>query len=335
SLRAKPKHLGSGLRVPLPSPPITPVSLATCGSDTVITVPLRTGRKGRQKRSKRVTLRMVTLVGGAPKKDEDKLRLRCLPNGGTGRCSPTPDGGAAELRLVTGESGTDLDIGWTGSAHGFGVVANATLRVCLGACGATSNPQCIEREAETTAANDAMFGAPLPLLASGIPVCVVNQRGAPALAGFMSDVATGTVAGTMNLVSDVYRTSLAQVCPRCSGAGPGQVGLCDSGPSQGRACLIAGVVTLPRAEGNPTYPVSPTCLPAGVPIGRVAFAAPLTSGTSTLAGARPCGAAEDDACAGGTCSPTCTRRPCAPALKRPSEDAKGGVRPLCSDTNTE
>src|SRR5262249_58930410 len=51
--------------------------------------------------------------------------------------------------------------------------------------------------------------------------------------------------------------------------------------------------------------------------------------------ARPCGAAEDDACAGGTCSATCTGRACATTLNGQCQDAKGGVSQLCCDTNRE
>jgi hypothetical protein len=86
-----------------------------------------------------------------------------------------------------------------------------------------------EREAETTGVNGYAFGAPLPLVGAGVPMCVLNRVGSPGLTGFTADIATGAVGGTMTLMAQAFRTSLAQVCPRCSCSAPGSVGVCDSG----------------------------------------------------------------------------------------------------------
>lgn len=328
TVRATPKRLRKDLSVALPTPPAAPVSVATCGTDAVITLPLDTRHKGHQRPSKRVTLRMVTIGSGSPRKDDDRLRLRCVPNAGAGRCGANPAGGPGELRMVAPGSGSDLDIGWTGAAQGFGVVANATMRLCLGGCESTTNSLCSEREPETAGLNGNAFGAPLPLLASGVPICVVNRLGSPALTGFTADVATGAVGGTMTLASQAFRTSLAQVCPRCSGPAPGDVGICDSGARQGRGCLTGGVVRVPGAQGNPTYALSRDCPPAGEPLGTIALAVPLTTATTTLAGPRPCGAARDDGCAG-TCTAACTGAACASTANGQCVDAKGGLSQLC------
>jgi hypothetical protein len=201
TVRSNPKRVRKDRSVVLPTAPAAPVSVATCGADAVITLPLRTDRKGHQKPSKRITLRMVTIAAGSPRKDRDHLKLRCSPNTGAGSCGANPAGGPAELRMVASGSGSDLDVGWTGTAHSFGIIANATVRLCLGSCGSTANAQCSERETETAAVNRDTFGAPLPLLASGIAVCVVNRFGSPALTDFTADVATGSVAGTIALAS--------------------------------------------------------------------------------------------------------------------------------------
>ena len=79
----------------------------------------------------------------------------------------------------------------TGNAQNLAVVANAVLRVCLTGCGATTTPQCTARPAETSAVNGTTFGAPLPLLAADVPVCVVNRFGTPPIADLAADVASG------------------------------------------------------------------------------------------------------------------------------------------------
>lgn len=329
TVRASPKRLRKDLPVGLPSAPAAPVSVASCGSDAVITLPLRENHKGRLRPSKRVTLHMVTIASGAPAQDTDHLALRCVPNDGAGRCGANPAGGPAELRMVVPGSGSDLDIGWSGAAHGFGIVASATVRLCLDGCGSTSNARCTERDAETAAVNAGTFGAPLALLASGIPVCVVNRFGSPALAGFTADVSSGVVSGTLSLASQAFRTSLTQVCPRCSGSAPGDAGICDSGARQGRACLTAGIVDVAGAQGSSSYALSPDCPPAGEPLGAVDLQVPLTTGGATLSGPLPCGAAQDDGCAGGTCAAACTGVACASTTNGQCVDVKGGLSQLC------
>lgn len=332
-LRAKPRRIQRALPVPLPTPPPTPVSIATCGSDTVVSLPLRRDRRGRQRASKRITLRLVTTASGSPRQDKDRLRLRCVPNAGAGRCGANPAGGPGELRLVTAGTGTDLDLGWTGNAHNLGVVANAALRVCLADCGATATPQCTAREADSAAVNAPTFGAPAPLLAADVPVCIVTRFGAPPVAGVRADIDSGAAAGTLNLVAEFYRTSRTQVCPRCSGPAPGDVGLCDSGARRGRACVTAGSAQVPGADGDPAYALSPDCPPAGMAAGAVSLSVPLTTDVATLAGPDPCGAAQDDAC-GGACGATCTGSACVSTVNGQCLDVRGGLGQLCCTTDT-
>src|SRR5262249_36565642 len=218
TVRANPKRLRKDLSVALPTAPAVPVSVATCGTDAVVPLPLRSRRKGPLNPSKRVTLHMVTAASGSPRRDEDRLRLRCVPNTGAGLCGANPAGGPGELRMVVPGSGSDLDIGWTGAAQGFGLAAHASVRPCLEGCRNTTNSLGTEREAETTGINGDAFGAPLPLVGTGVPICVFNRLGSPGLTGFTADIATGAVGGTMALAVQAFRTSLAQVCPRCSGS---------------------------------------------------------------------------------------------------------------------
>ena len=151
--------------------------------ENVVRVPLRVSARGMQRPSRVVTFRMVALAATAPRRDVDTVHLRCVPNVGGGQCPANPAGGPRELRLTTPGVGTDLDNGFTGLSHNFPVPSNARLRVCLAGCDGSSDTRCAEDEAATKTANAKTFGAPLPLLAVGAPVCVVN-RFAPANRGF-------------------------------------------------------------------------------------------------------------------------------------------------------
>lgn len=333
-VQASPKRLAKDLPVALPVPPPTPVAAATCGSDTVVTLPLRLTRHGRQKPSKRVTLRLVTTAAGNPRTDDDALKVRCVPNVGAGRCGPNPAGGPAELRLVTAGSGTDLDLGWTGNAQSFGIVPNAAVRVCLAGCGATAMPQCTQREPETSAVNATTLGAPLPLLAADVPICVVNRFGAPPVAGVTADAGSGAIAGTITLGSDFYRTSLTRVCPRCSTTTIGDIGVCDSGARQGRACVTATVLQVPDADGDPVYALSADCPPSGTPLASLPLAMPVTTGVASLAGPLPCGAAQDDGC-GGACGAACTGTACVSVTNGQCADARGGASQVCCATASQ
>jgi hypothetical protein len=217
------------------------------------------------------------------------------------------------------------------------VAPNSELRVCLTGCGATSNPQCTEDEAQTAAVNGAMFGAPLPLLAANIPVCVVNNFGNPKITGFSVDISTGVASGTVNLQSQIFLTNSTQVCPRCTGANVGDAGTCDSGANQGSACTTTGVVTVANATGNKLYTLSPDCAPAGTPAGTIPISMPVTTGTSTLAGSPPCPGQTSPSKAGcGACLPNnCTGAACVSTNAfGQCLDIKGGISQNCCANDT-
>jgi hypothetical protein len=156
TVKATPKTIKLGdLNVPVTAPVPPPVLLSepACGAETVFRLPLKINKKGKQKPSKTVTLTAKAVVSGKPKKDQDTLKVRCVPNAGGGQCPENPAGGPRELQLLAADSGTDLDNGFSGNAHGFPVVSNARLRVCLAGCDQTTNPQCTEDEAQTAAVN--------------------------------------------------------------------------------------------------------------------------------------------------------------------------------------
>ena len=339
TVNAKPKTIKVGnVNIPVtsPVPPPVPLTEAACGAEAVLQLPLKVNKKGKQKPSKQVTLTAKAVVDGKPKKDQDTLKVRCIPNAGGGQCPDNAAGGPRELQLLAASSGTDLDNGWSGNAHGFPVVSNARLRVCLAGCDDTTNPQCTEDEAQTTSVNSATFGAPLPLLTAGVPVCVVNRFAPTKISGFTANISTGVMGGTVNLLSDIYLSSLTAVCPRCSGDQPGEVGTCDAGTRQGRACTTDGVVTVANAVGNRRYTLSPDCPPSGTPAGTLTIALGLTTGTSTLAGSKPCpGQAQDNANNCGTCNATCTGAACVSTTSGGQcVDTKGGLSQTCCSGNT-
>jgi len=321
---------------PMPATPAVPTTGPVCGDQSIFRLPLKVNNKGKPKPSQTVTLTATAVVSLKPKKDKDVIKVRCVPNTGGGECPANPAGGPRELQLLAAASGTDLDNGWTGTSQNFPVVSNSALRVCLTGCGATSNPDCTEDEAQTNAVNGATFGPPLPLLAANTPVCVVNRFAATKITGVAASIATGVMSGTVNLLSDVFITTTSQVCPRCSGSNPGEVGTCDSGGKQGRACTTQGVVTVANAAGNQRYTLSSDCPPGGSPAGTITIGLPLSTGTSTLSGSRPCpGQTQDAASMCGACGTLCTGSAC--VSKAPDGqcvDVKGGISQNCCSNDT-
>jgi hypothetical protein len=316
-------------------PPPVPATAAACGPAAIVTLPLKQTRKG-AKPSKKITLKMTATSSGKPRKDKDTLVLRCVPNRGAGACPANAAGGPSELTVAVAREGTDLDNGWTGISHNFPVVYGSTLRACLQGCDASGTPACTSDQAATDAVNGATFGAPLPLFAANIPVCVVNRFATPKITDVSADVLTGATSSTIHLLSDIYLTSAVQLCPRCSGSDLGKPGTCDSGARQGQACRTEGIVTVggvPQGQ-NPTYTLSSDCPPVpGARQGTIPINLPATTGTSTLAGPRPCGAAQDDGCGAGVCNAPCQGPACATMLGGQCVDAKGGVSQLCCSSN--
>jgi hypothetical protein len=313
--------------------PALPTAEATCGTATVVPVPLRSGPRG-AKPSRPVTLKLTAKTAAGT--DRDSLRLRCVPNVGAGQCPDNPNGGPRELNLVVGAAGTDLDNGFTGQSHNFPVPGGSTLRMCLAGCDRTTNATCVQDDAATGAVQSATFGPPLPLLA-GVPTCIVNRFAAPGLSGGSADLLTGEIQGDLHLLSDVYLTSELQVCPVCSGNDVGETGVCKSGRRVGQACRtesIMEVTGVPAANRRLT--VSADCQPAGQPVGTLSLTLPLTTGTATLEGPQACGAKQDDGCGGNACDAACTGNACV-ATTETGEciDVKGGVSQVCCSNNTQ
>ncbi len=185
----------------------------------------------------------------------DKLVLVCNPSECEACCpTPNPAGGPDELRLSVNAAASDLDVGWSGTCHNFPFVSRVGLRLCLSGCDASTNPVC-DATGPTGALNSYTFGPPLPLIAQGVSMCVVNVYQPGDLTAKIN-VQTGEIPDSnplaVNLFSKVHLTSPSEVCPRCNGSGApafGAQGTCDGGPNLGQACIIDSILTSSGRRG--------------------------------------------------------------------------------------
>ena len=236
-------------------------------------------------------------------------------------------------------NGSDLDNGWTGISHNFPVIGGSSLVYCLTSCDAVGNCQLTGQTGEGTP-NGTFFGAPLPLLAANIPVCVTNQYVATTLTGTYNtqtgDSGTAANPNIVDLTSTVYlRSTFPNVCPKCQGPnvhGVGDTGKCDAtSVNAGDACTVDGEVTV---AGVGLYELSRACKPrddSGNPTPLAIHLEFTTGEAKPLVGPKPCpGQAQDDGCNGGACSATCTGGACN-GINDAGEcvDAKGGISQLC------
>jgi len=336
----------------------TPLVGSACGAFAPVVVAL----KGKNhNKPKTFTMKVTAKSSGKPKKDVDQLKIKCTPNpscvpsGSTTTttiptgvsCSANPAGGPNEVDLVVATSSTDLDNGWTGVSHNFPVVGNSTLKACLTTCGPDGTPPCqMSGVVGAGTPNGATFGAPLPLLAANVPVCVVNQwNGSPNGIGTIDPI-TGDSSYQINLTSKVYLTTATQVCPRCNN------GKCDSGPQQGKTCTTDATLVVAQSLGpNKSYNLSRDCPPdPGALAAPLDIRLPITTGTETKTGPKPCTAqpgeptgvpVQDDNCGSSGCgSNNCTGSACASMGTDPSSgnpiciDSKGGLSQNCCSSDT-
>jgi hypothetical protein len=225
------------------------------------------------------------------------------------------------------------------------VTPNGSVSICLDGCdGTEANPVCSGEGSvgpKGESVNGPVFGAPLPLLAANVPVCVVNRFNGPVTGS--SNLVTGDTELNVILQSDVYLTTPAEVCPRCNNNGR-----CTTGSNQGKPCEIDATLVVAEGEGNKTYNLSEDCPPAGSPQGILDIVLPLTSGTTDpLIGPLPCsgpGGVPDkpNDCGAGSCTASCTpgSDACATMAEDPVNpgemvcvDLKGGISQLCCENN--
>jgi hypothetical protein len=80
--------------------------------------------------------------------------------------------------------------------------------------------------------------------------------------------------------------------------------------------------------------VSPDCPPTGTPLATLPLDLAVTTGTTALAGPRPCGETQDDACGGGACNARCTGAACVDRLDDQCLHSRGGVSQVCCASDT-
>jgi hypothetical protein len=252
------------------------------------------------------------------------------------------------VTLTVPPTGSDLDNGWTGTSHNFPIINGTAVHYDLSGCDGVTTFDCTATgQTGPGTPNGATFGAPLPLLAAAVPVCVVNRFQSPTLRGTFNLKTGDAGIATPNLVplnSDVYlRTTFPEVCPRCVIAGGGgdlgSIGTCSStAKNPGARCTVDGKVTV---AGKGLYLLSSACLPVGdSPPTTLDIQLPLTTGTAKeLVGPTPCPDASgpqtaDDSCSG-PCNAQCTGAACVTTDATGNcIDAKGGISQLCCANNT-
>jgi hypothetical protein len=316
------------------TPPATPQTAVTAACGTAGSLVLPLGKKGTKASAfgKGKLIAKASITSG---KGNVVAFAQCLPCvgedcGGGPAPAVCPAREAAglpkQLNLTVPPTGGDLDNGVSGDSHNFPVTSQSTLKFCLSNCDATTDSECdgLGSTGENTL-NGPFFGAPLPLLANNVPVCVVN-RYANASVNTSYNLATGQLGGgVVNLLSDVYVQTADpngdNVCPRCTGNGIGQAGTCTAGARKGQACVTDGTIVVPASGGSPNYNLSTQCPPDTIKrAATLTIDLPLTTGESRKDGSKPCpGQTVDDSCGAGTCTFDCSA----------TIPSKGGINQTC------
>ena len=166
-----------------------------------------------------------------------------------------------------------IDLGWTGIAHHQAWAAEQPIELTLD-CPAEG--ECAAHGGEA----GAIFGAPVPLSAGGVPACVVSRLREP-LSGHVG-ATSGCGELHLALRSTVYSAGdLGRPCPVCVGdrtPNDGRAGgRCSEGESAGKPCDTNAASTLFGATSN-------ACLPLrAAVIGTLTIdLAPLTTGSVHL-----------------------------------------------------
>jgi hypothetical protein len=318
---------------------------STCGKSASVTCCLT---RGRRTRCKVLSPARCAELGGCAKTQAsccDACTTSGCASGAT--CSANPTGGPSQVSLTVLDSGTDLDLGWTGTIHNRTVPAGWTLDLCLSGCNATDDPTCDALGPTGPGQlNGSILGTPLPILGGGRPMCIVH-RFAGDVQG-TANVATGAIDATLSVLAEVYATGPTWVCPRCEN------GRCRTADGPGDFCTVHGTVEVPEAlASNKTFQLSRDCLPEGSALRAIELSLPLTTGTAgtpATGGSLPCRENEalgvpvkDDNCGTAGCGATCTpgSHACATMAPDPSNPegpevcvgANGGASQLCCRDN--
>ena len=312
------------------------MSRSVCGRATPFAAVLR---KRSRAPSRPVRVRATAVGGGL--RDVNRLVLRCVPPPATcpdAHSCPDNDGhlNPNELVLTMGGTGTDLDLGWTGSGHDLPVALGTELHVCLEGCDFLFDPTCDTRIVTGPGtANGALFGPPIPVLANGVPLCLVHEFDDTLFTGGTADLSTGAFTATIGLRAKTFLTDPDAICPRCN------AGRCEGGANDGGACRVDQLQLVTGGKFAGGYNVSRDCPPADDQlVDAVSIRVPLTTGGSELTSLpggnvqHPCTAQRAEPVGvppqANGCATTCDARCTGDACDFPGHDSAGGAL-LCID----
>jgi hypothetical protein len=333
-----------------------------CAEATTVPVSVVTKGNGKKKPGK-LKIKLIATSSGKPKKDVNNVKLTCLPGSGSTTSTTLPvfcpangDPTAGNPNTVVTTmlpTGSDLDNGWTGTSFNFPVIQDVQVTACLSNCDKTTDPICdVSGPTGAGSPNSPTLGPPLPLVAGGVAVCVVNNFQTQGAAGFTgtANLQTGETSLNIALFSDVFITDRTFVCPRC------ETGTCSAGPNKGKACTVHGTTTVSETfASNKTFKLSRDCPPAQDQfLARLDIQLAPTTGTVTTpgtGGSKPCRdqeskgvPAQDDACGGSKCASApgnCTGGSCVSRVPDPTNpasticvDSKGGLSQNCCNSQT-
>ena len=165
---------GPAKRLGLATPPTDD---SACGAFLDVEVPVKVRRNGAVKRPGQRTLAAFAVSPNKPKRDNDSVRLVCLPNtaaggiGGLCPVNPSGDDAPNAIRLTVPAGGSDLDNGRNGLSHNFPIPANTRFQLCLANCNTSTDAGVRDARCQTgdDTFNGTTFGAPLPLFSARRP----------------------------------------------------------------------------------------------------------------------------------------------------------------------
>lgn len=181
--------------------------------------------------------------------------------------APAPTGACPTSFEFTADGArTDLDAGVSGLGHNAGVPSNGRLTLAISCAGVNEptcgvcningpltnaggvtfdNHRCADKPwVQCSIDNDCItggaagpciffFGAPLPLVAGGVPTCILNQINGP-VAGTVN-LSDGTSIANVPLISKVHPVgTVFEPCPIC------EAGQCTAGDNDNGACTVNG-----------------------------------------------------------------------------------------------
>ena len=176
-----------------------------------------------------------------------------------------------------------MDSGWTGIAHDIQILEGAGFVSELTACGAAGDGRCelFGRTAGTP------FGAPSPISAGGIPVCVTVDFATDVIGHV--DLERGDLTESATVAIGVYVDGTpAMPCPVCVTAGDpvlGATGACRGGANDGDACVVGG---LAGPEYGAFRATSVDCPPADLPLATFRSVATATTDAVERPAGLPC-----------------------------------------------